>query len=76
MRCPSADQPGAGSNVRGMTGPSSSVQTVVEPSGGAVEWVTTAVLLRQNPCHEESPNCGSAATSPLRAAGCGGSDCV
>src|SRR5205823_4888347 len=29
-------QPGAGANVRGITGPSSSVQTVVDPSGGSV----------------------------------------
>jgi hypothetical protein len=36
MRWPFADQPGAGGNVRGVTGPSSSVQTVVDPSGGSV----------------------------------------
>ncbi|GHE13699.1 hypothetical protein [Streptomyces alanosinicus] len=32
----SGDQPGAGGNVRGITGPSSSVQTTVAPSGGQV----------------------------------------
>ncbi len=36
MRCPVADQPGAGGKARGTTGPSSSVQMVVEPSGGSV----------------------------------------
>jgi len=36
MRCPFADQPGAGANVRAVTGPNSSVQTVVEPRGGSV----------------------------------------
>lgn len=36
MRWPSADQPGAGAKVRGLTGPSSSVQRVVDPTGG---WV-------------------------------------
>ncbi len=36
MRCPLGDQPAAGSKVRGTTGPSSSVQTVVEPSGGSL----------------------------------------
>lgn len=35
-RWPSADQPGAGGNVRGTTGPSSSAQTTVTPAGG---WV-------------------------------------
>jgi hypothetical protein len=30
------DQPGAGGKVRGITGPSSSAQMTVEPSGGAV----------------------------------------
>lgn len=45
MRWPSADQPGAGAQVRGITGPNSSVQMVVDPAGGWVEWVRTAVLL-------------------------------
>ena len=36
MRVPVGDQPGAGGNVRGMTGPSSSTQMVVTPSGGLV----------------------------------------
>lgn len=36
VRCPSPDQPGAGGNVRGTTGPSSSAQTTVELSGGVV----------------------------------------
>ena len=30
------NQPGAGGKVRGITGPSSSAQITVEPSGGAV----------------------------------------
>jgi hypothetical protein len=34
MRWPSVDQPGAGAKVRGITGPSSSVQMVVDPAGG------------------------------------------
>src|SRR6266567_549640 len=45
IRCPVADQPGAGGKVRGTTGPSSSVQMGVSPWGGSVEWVTTVVLL-------------------------------
>jgi hypothetical protein len=36
IRCPPGDQPGAGGNVRGITGPSSSAQITVEPAGGAV----------------------------------------
>jgi hypothetical protein len=36
MRCPFGDQPAAGGKVRGTTGPSSSVQMVADPSGGAV----------------------------------------
>ncbi len=35
MRWPLEDQPGAGANVRGIRGPSSSVQMVVDPSGGS-----------------------------------------
>src|SRR5437667_10162659 len=42
MRCPFTDQPGAGVNVRAVTGPHASAQTVVEPWGGSVEWLTTA----------------------------------
>jgi hypothetical protein len=48
MRCPWEDQPGAGAKVRGITGPSSSVQMVVDPAGGWVEWVTTAVRIADN----------------------------
>ncbi|MFD7996790.1 hypothetical protein [Streptomyces mexicanus] len=41
MRWPSGDQPGAGGNVRGITGPTSSAQTTVAPSGGqASQWHT------------------------------------
>lgn len=36
MRCPSGDHPGAGGKERGVTGPSSSTQTTVEPGGGSV----------------------------------------
>jgi hypothetical protein len=36
MRWPSKDQPGAGGYARGLTGPSSSRQITVEPSGGSV----------------------------------------
>ena len=46
-----------GSKVHGTTGPSSSAKMVVYTSGGSVERVTTAVLLRQSPCGEAWPNC-------------------
>ena len=36
MRWPSGDHPGAGGKERGVTGPSSSTQTTVEPGGGSV----------------------------------------
>ena len=36
LRCPSADQPGAGGNARGVTGPTSSRQRTVAPAGGSV----------------------------------------
>ena len=36
IRWPSADQPGAGGKVRGLTGPNSSAQITVASAGGAV----------------------------------------
>src|SRR6266542_2048740 len=49
IRCPPGDQPGAGGKVRGITGPSSSAQRTVEPGGGLVYSVTTAVLVGRTP---------------------------
>jgi hypothetical protein len=36
MRWPSVDQPGAGGNVRAITGPNSSAQITVVRAGGSV----------------------------------------
>jgi hypothetical protein len=36
IRCPPADQPGAGAKVRGITGPNSSSQITVARGGGSV----------------------------------------
>jgi hypothetical protein len=76
MRCPSADQPGAGGKVRGTTGPSSSVQMVVDPLGGRVEWVTTVVLLGRSLCRYSLPSSESDASVCPPARTCAGSGCM
>src|SRR5215472_1324691 len=64
MRWPVADQPGAGGKLLLTTGPSSSVQSVVDPGGGAGEWVTTAVLLGRRLGRAAPPSCASGASAP------------
>lgn len=63
MRWPAADQPGEGGKVGGVTGLSSSEQTIVTPSGGAVEWATTSTFVGQSRCPYSPPSCGSAAST-------------
>src|SRR5262249_34953408 len=76
MRWPSADQPRAGGKGRGTTGPSSSVQLVVEPAGGLTEWLTTRVLLGRSPGRVAPPSCACRASARPLSGGCGESDSV
>src|SRR4029450_10992619 len=76
MRWPSPDHPGAGGKVRGVTGPSSSTQRIVAPSGGSVERVTIGVLLGQSPDQRSWPTAVSAASGPAPPTGCVAPDCA
>src|SRR3712207_5148257 len=70
MRWPSGDHPGAGGKARGVTGPSSSTQTTVEPGGGSVYKPTILDLLGRTPGPCSRPTAGCSANAPLHAAGC------
>jgi hypothetical protein len=75
-RWPAADQPGAGGNVRGTTGPSSSAQTTVTPAGGWVERSMTRALWGRTLGHYRPSKSAGAASVPPRPAGCDGPDCA